>query len=267
MRAAPRTRGLPDRRHSPIATRTTSTARRASDPLASNSGASSASAAKIDSPMTTAASDDPWQPPRGVAIETQPAPSPQDRAEDHRADPAGHRDRRRHADVAVAGKQSERSDDRGRKPGQRSEHRRARVLVRERHRAEYLLERVAGQAGADRRERRGDGCGVARPEGAALEQRRGDRLRQHGEADRGRKRQAERNLEAARLRAAIAASVAAAHARGDRRHQHRGHGDRDRRRAAIRRGGWRSRATTPPPARTTRPWRRRSASVAECRQR
>ena len=125
---------------------------------------------------------------------------------------------------------------------------------------------LAGQAGADRRERRGDGCGIARPEGASLEQRGGDRLRQHREADRG---GSARPIAISTPRDCAARWPRFLRCAGSRRSPTPALKPwRSRsRRAAIRRGGLRSRATTPRPARMTRPWRRRSALVAECRQR
>ena len=128
---------------------------------------------------------------------------PQDDAEQRGADPAGRADGRRYADMAVAGKQGERSGDRGGEPGEGGQHRRARVLVSERNGAEDFLQRVPGQSGADGRQRRRDCRGIARAERAALEQSARNRLRQKGEGDGGGQRQAERDLEAARLRAAI----------------------------------------------------------------
>ena len=179
-------------------------------------------------PMTTVARTMRGSRRRGVAIEPQPAAPHQDRCRAASRRPSR---RSRSPPPRRHGRSGETEQatpiDGGRKPGERREHRRARVLVRERHRAEHLLERVAGQAGADRRERRGDRRGVARPEGAALEQR---RRRSAPPARRRRPRTAAPGRARSRSRAIARRdrrAVVRAHARGDRRHQHRGDGDRD----------------------------------------
>ena len=149
------------------------------------------------------------------------------------------------------------ADDR--KPGERRQHRRAGVFMRERHRGQHLLQRMAGDAERDRGERAGDRGGVARAERAALEQAGDDRPGQQRQADRRRQREAERDLEGARLRA-----------RRTRRGRRRGHARQwpassprrsrsRRRRAAARRAGMSRSATTPPTATTTPRWCRRSA--------
>ena len=170
------------------------------------------------------------------------------------------RDRERDADMAVGAETAESAPaaDVG-EPGERRQHRRARVLVRERDRRQHLLQRMPGNAERDRRERAGNGRGVACAERATLEQSRDDRPGQQREPDRGRQRKAR----ARSRRRAIAP-------RRRRRGRRRAHGRRSpassptrwrstRRRAAVRRAGRRRRATTPPPATTTPRSCRRSA--------
>ncbi len=133
-------------------------------------------------------------------------------AEQGCADPAGDGDGRRHAHMAVVGKQRERSAAAVASPASA-----ASIGVRVSSWAKDtapsdLLERVPGQSGADRGERCRDGGGIARAEGAALEQAAGDRLRQQREGDSRRKRQAERDLEPARLRRRDRLACCAPHA-------------------------------------------------------
>ena len=136
-------------------------------------------------------------------------------AEEHRADPAGDRDRRRDADMAVARKQHERSD----RPRWQARQSAANIGVRVSSCANDTAPSTfssawPGQPGADRRQRRGDRRGVARAEGAALEQAAGDRLRQHARrrprpAAQGRARSRRRAIARRRCRVVAARTLAA----------------------------------------------------------
>ena len=143
------------------------------------------------------------------------------------ADPAAGANRARDSNVSMNRKQQDRPGRRRRKAGERRQHRRARVLMRERYRGQNLLQRMSGNAERNRRQRAGDRRGVARAERAALEQGGNDRPGQHCEADRRRQRKPQRGLECPRLRCARCGAVIGAYVSGDGRRHHRGDRDRD----------------------------------------